>query len=142
MVKPTEPGKWDLATCGGRSRRIMVLGVSRSSPGGYMRASGLVLTCLWVVAGCGGAEGEDGDGTVPRGSRGDESIREQCDPSGHQVVATDVNNDQRPDIRHVLAGGREICTQYDMNFDGQSDITRIFSPDGRVPVREEHEIGR
>ena len=77
------------------------------------RSRALLAACALSLAACGGASEGAGVGeqsTVPEGSRGDETVREQCVGEGAAVSAVDVNNDGRPDIRHVRAdgGGRRI----------------------------------
>lgn len=89
--------------------------------------------------GCGG--GDSATSNAPSGSRGDDSVREQCNEGGGRTVrAVDVNNDGSPDIRHVYEGSVERCAQYDMNFDGMVDVTRFFGPDGVTAIREEHDL--
>lgn len=91
---------------------------------------------LLAVPGCGGTPAA---GDAPAGTRGDARVRAQCNPDGREVRAVDVNNDGEPDIRHVMEGSREVCVQFDMNFDGVVDITRFFGTDGAI-VQEEHDF--
>ena len=86
---------------------------------------------------CNSGNGEMPTTDIPQGSRGEESVREQCNGEGRTV---DVNNDGTPDIRHVQQAGVDRCVQFDMNFDGIIDITRFFGPDGSSIVREEHDF--
>src|SRR5688500_4803020 len=88
-------------------------------------ARGGAIVGLFFATACGGDDAGGGRST-PDGSRGDEAVRELCNASGRRVEATDVNNDTRPDIRHVYEGSTERCTEYDMNFDGHMDVTRFF----------------
>lgn len=89
-----------------------------------------------AAIGCGSSQSRP---TTPQGSRGDEEVREQCDPSGHRVVQTDVNNDGVPDMMQVYDGEREICRAVDLNFDGRKDVFTYFGPDGH-PVRREDDF--
>jgi hypothetical protein len=91
---------------------------------------------LGLMSGCGGPTAA---GDAPLGSRGDARVRQQCNPEGRRVREVDVNNDGEPDIRHVYEGDREVCIQFDMNFDGLVDVTRFFGPDGSI-VQEEHDF--
>lgn len=71
----------------------------------------LLLLALTPALGCGGSSDAVGGTTdVPQGSRGDDAVREQCEGSGYRVQAVDVNNDGRPDIRHVFDGDRRRCS--------------------------------
>lgn len=79
-------------------------------------------------------------GTLPEGSRSSQSLTEFCEGSGFEVKTVDVNNDKRPDIRHMYEGNKERCVQYDMNYDGKIDVSRSFDKDGRSPLREEHDF--
>ncbi|MFW5876095.1 MAG: hypothetical protein ACOCXM_05115 [Myxococcota bacterium] len=90
------------------------------------------------VAGC--KDKKSLESEVPEGSRGDESVRQECVTEGAEVEATDVNNDDDPDIRHVLTDGRRKCSEIDLNYDGLADITRFYGPDGETPIREEHDF--
>lgn len=94
-----------------------------------------------TAAGCGGGPTSVANGpTGSRDSAEEAAVREQCEPTGRRVVATDVNNDGTPDIRHVYEGSLERCAQFDMNFDAIVDVTRFFGPDGHTVVREEHDF--
>ncbi len=93
---------------------------------------------LWC-AGCGSSTQASSRPQAPQGSRGREEVREQCNPSGHRVVSTDVNNDNVADVLQVYDGSREICREVDLNFDGRKDVFAYFGPDGR-PVRREDDF--
>src|SRR5688500_13574599 len=86
---------------GGHSRlRTSAAGVTPTKRIEMTRAKRLLLALslagLAVVGpGCGGGNEQVQD--TPRGSRGDERIREQCEAgSGRDVDETDVNNDGTP----------------------------------------------
>mgnify|MGYP002176838025 CR=1 FL=1 len=101
-----------------------------------------VFLCLMGIVACGGSNDGSGIGEqneVLQGSRGDVSVREACVGRGEEL-ATDVNNDGVPDIRHVMSNGTRICTEIDMNFDGRTDVTRFYDADGQTPIREEHDF--
>ncbi|UJR81182.1 hypothetical protein [Sandaracinus amylolyticus] len=106
---------------------------------GRRAAVGAAVSLVLALTGP-GCGGNSAVGDTPRGSRGDQAVREQCNPQGREVRAVDVNNDANPDIRHVYEGGVERCAQYDMNFDGMIDVTRFFAEDGSTPIREEHDF--
>ncbi len=74
----------------------------RGSPG--PKAASAVLAALGAIAAGCGASGPQHVSEAPRGSLGDETVREQCEAGGRRVVASDVNNDGSPDIRHVYEG--------------------------------------
>ena len=100
----------------------------------------LVLLGLATV-GCGGPSGAVGDTTDSlEGSRGDETVREQCNVSGAEVTSSDVNGDGTPDVRHVSIDGRRRCSEYDFDFRAPPDLTRFYAEDGTTIVREEHDL--
>ncbi|QQR89759.1 MAG: hypothetical protein IPJ88_16495 [Myxococcales bacterium] len=88
-----------------------------------------------LLAACGSS-----GSTLPKGSLGDEEMRELCEASGKNRHTVDVNNDGRVDISHYFKDGVERCVQYDMNYDGKIDATRFFDTDGKTPIREEHDF--
>jgi hypothetical protein len=63
--------------------------------------------------------------------------RRKCDGGTDKVV--DVNNDKRPDIRHVLVDGKRSCSEIDMNFDGMVDVIRFYEKDGTTIAFEQHD---
>ncbi|MBK8169563.1 MAG: hypothetical protein IPK60_04375 [Sandaracinaceae bacterium] len=91
---------------------------------------------LTVAPGC-GSSSEVANQETLSGSRGDATVREQCNPDNGEVRSVDVNGDGTPDLRHVFQNGVERCAILDMNYDGRVDITRFFGPDGRTVIREE-----
>ncbi|MEZ4287787.1 MAG: hypothetical protein R3A47_06505 [Polyangiales bacterium] len=60
---------------------------------------------------------------MPKGS-----FEEQVPCDGSDAVEIDVNNDGRPDIRHVMRQSVRYCTEIDLNFDGRNDVTRFTCP--------------
>ncbi|MFK8003555.1 MAG: hypothetical protein AB8H86_28545 [Polyangiales bacterium] len=100
----------------------------------------LILAGLAMV-GCGGPSGAVGDTTESlEGSRGDETVREQCDVAGAQITTSDVNGDGTPDVRHVSVDGRRRCSEYDFDFRSPPDLTRFYAEDGTTVIREEHDL--
>ena len=95
------------------------------------------------VAGCKGRGGSDGtgDGTTPEEEEVLTSMedRVRCESQAPVTHGIDVNNDGRAAIQHPTAGGRMVCIEIDMNFDGRVDITRFFEADGTTVLREEHD---
>ncbi|MFT5359353.1 MAG: hypothetical protein ACI9KE_006596 [Polyangiales bacterium] len=93
------------------------------------------------MVGCGGPSGAVGDTTASlEGSRGDETVREQCDVSDAEITTSDVNGDGTPDVRHVSVDGRRRCSEYDFDFRAPPDLTRFYAEDGVTIVREEHDL--
>lgn len=100
----------------------------------------LILVGLTSV-GCGGPSGAVGDTTDSlEGSRGDETVREQCNVSGAEIITSDVNGDGTPDVRHVSVDGRRRCSEYDFDFRAPPDLTRFYAEDGTTIIREEHDL--
>jgi hypothetical protein len=60
---------------------------------------------------------------------------DDCNPDGSSKTV-DVNGDKRPDIVHVMKGGREICRIVDLNFDGAVDVYIYYDDKGAERRRE------
>lgn len=60
---------------------------------------------------------------------------EACEPNSDSKTV-DVNNDGRPDIVHVMKGGREVCRIVDLNFDGAVDVYIYYDDAGKERRRE------
>lgn len=91
---------------------------------------------LLLSAACGDKGGMTG--STPAGRR-DVPVpisKQECKGDGQTV---DVNNDGKPDIRHVLAKGKRSCTEIDMNFDGKVDVYRFYADDGKTVSFEQHD---
>lgn len=58
----------------------------------------------------------------------DEMPRTTCQAAG-EVRTIDINGDGKPDVRTILVGGREVCRESDLDFDGRPDAIRLT--DGR-----------
>lgn len=116
-----------------------------AAPRGVRQAAAIALALVtFSVAGCKGRGGGDatGDGTTP----GEEEPvltsmedRVRCESLAPVTRGVDVNNDGRADIQEHGAGGRLVCVEIDMNFDGRVDVTRFFEGDGTTVAREEHD---
>lgn len=88
---------------------------------------------LWACGG-GGDEAEGGNAKVPQSKRSTEIQHEACEGAGDAV---DVNNDGKPDIRHVRASnGRESCRVTDLNRNGIADLFQYFDAAGNLRRRE------
>jgi len=75
--------------------------------------------------------------TIPTGSERDTEIKhEPCDMAAKDAVRVDVNNDTRPDIIHVMNGGREVCRIVDLNLDGSIDTFIYYDANGSERRRE------
>lgn len=100
------------------------------------RAVSAFATCA-LFASCGGTNAERA-----RAANAPRSEPMEAVPSTHcgsgQARAVDANGDGRPEIKHYLEGSREVCTEYDLNYDGHIDVVRLFAADGKV-AREEHD---
>jgi hypothetical protein len=76
----------------------------------------------------------------PKEATGDErdtAIKhEPCDIQSTQANKIDVNGDNRPDIIHVMQGGREICRVIDLNLDGSIDAYIYYDGQGLERRRE------
>lgn len=67
---------------------------------------------------------------------------EDCDTGSASAQKVDVNGDGRPDIIHVMKGGKEVCRVVDLNMDGRNDVF-IYYDDGVGAVGDEsHERRR
>jgi hypothetical protein len=102
-----------------------------------------VLSCCGVIAlsACSGSlSGKAGTGANGEADRSKPVPieRRKCEGSSEQVV--DVNNDKRPDIRHVLKDSRRVCSEIDMNFDGMTDVIRFYEKDGSTIAFEQHDF--
>lgn len=96
-----------------------------------MKTLFVVLTPLALLGGCGGA---DDTAKTANDKRDLEIHHEACNVDGGEKV--DVNNDGRPDIFHVMSGGKEVCRAIDMNFDGIKDAFIYFDDAGQERRRE------
>jgi hypothetical protein len=86
-----------------------------------------------IAVGCGGAD----EGPKTANDKRDLEIHhEACDVDSGSARKVDVNNDGRPDIFHVDAGGKEVCRAIDMNFDGVKDAFIYFDETGKERRRE------
>jgi hypothetical protein len=77
----------------------------------------------------------------PSGER-DTTIRhDPCDKDSSAAQKVDVNGDSRPDIVHVMQGGREVCRVVDLNLDGAVDAF-IYYDDKGIERRRESDFDR
>lgn len=84
---------------------------------------------------CSSAEG-GGAATAADGRRDTEMRHEPCDAASESARKVDVNGDGKPDIVHVMDGGREVCRVVDLNLDGAVDAFVYYDDQGRERRRE------
>lgn len=96
----------------------------------------LVCALLWAGAlACGKTPPKDpanGAGEL----RDTQIVHEPCEVDAGSAVGEDVNGDNRPDLRIVKDGAREVCRGADLNFDGKVDVWTYLDPAGAVRRRE------
>jgi hypothetical protein len=63
-------------------------------------------------------------------------VHEPCDANSSDAQKVDVNGDGKPDIIHVMKGGREVCRIVDLNMDGAVDAFIYYDDQGRERRRE------
>jgi len=93
-----------------------------------------------LLSACGGEKAGKAGTTAAGEARRDVPVPivlEECDGDG---LTVDVNNDQKPDIRHAMDDGKRSCTEIDMNFDGKSDVYRFYENDGAAVRFEQHDL--
>jgi hypothetical protein len=77
------------------------------------------------------------ESAATKGNARDTEIKhEPCDPTASGAVPVDINGDRRPDITHVMRGGREVCRVVDLNLDGAIDAFVYYDASGRERRRE------
>jgi hypothetical protein len=95
---------------------------------------------LLVSAACGSSSQAGESGTSAEQARRTEPqplVRKECTGGASQPV--DANGDGTPDIKHHMDGGKRVCTEIDMNFDGKTDVLRFYQPDGQSIALEQHD---
>lgn len=70
-----------------------------------------------------------------------ELVHESCDTSSASAQKVDANGDGRPDIIHVMSGGKETCRVADLNMDGRNDVF-IYYDDAGNERRREYDFDR
>lgn len=63
-------------------------------------------------------------------------VHEPCDGASSSAQKVDVNGDGKPDIIHVMSGGKEVCRIVDLNMDGAVDAFIYYDDQGRERRRE------
>ena len=67
---------------------------------------------------------------------------EDCDTGSATAQKVDVNGDGRPDIIHVMKGGKEVCRVVDLNMDGRNDVFIYYDSGVGAVGDEAHERRR
>lgn len=89
------------------------------------------------MAACASSTGKPGAATPEgKGERDTELKHESCDGNSSSATKTDANGDGKPDITHVMSGGRELCRIVDLNLDGQVDAFIYYDEAGKERRRE------
>jgi hypothetical protein len=94
---------------------------------------------LILLAACSSA---DADATKPNSAlngndkRDTEIKHEDCNGNSASATKMDVNGDGKPDIIHVIEGGREVCRIVDLNLDGAFDSFIYNDAQGHERRRE------
>lgn len=102
------------------------------------RASKAATVLLLLAAGAGCNRGGDVAGqTGPKRRDPEPLVVKTC--SGGDPQTVDVNNDGKPDISHHVSGGKRLCSEIDMNFDGKIDVHRFYAEDGTTVAFEQHD---
>jgi hypothetical protein len=94
---------------------------------------------LVLAAGCSSPEAENANAKSPGSGpekRDTSIVHEPCDIGSTDAVKVDVNGDGRPDIIHVMKGGKEVCRAVDLNMDGKMDVFIYYDDQGRERRRE------
>ncbi len=102
-----------------------------------MKRKLLILSTVFIGAGCGGKNGGVNDPTDARTTRDTEIALEGCDVDSKEARKVDANGDGRAEIVRVMKGELELCRTSDLNFDGKVDRTSYFSPSGKLRRLEE-----
>lgn len=89
------------------------------------------------TASCGGGDKSGvAKAKLPEGVRSQSIEHEACNEAGHKVESVDVNGDNKPDIKRVYDGQREICRISDLNHDGKPDMFEYYDANGQLRRRE------
>ena len=110
------------------------LGVGRrASPGALA-----LFVCTILVAGSVGVACSSGEVVKnPNDAKRDTTmVHEACDTAASGAQKVDVNGDGRPDIIHVMKGGKEVCRVVDLNMDGRNDVFIYYDEAGKERRRE------
>ncbi len=96
--------------------------------------------CALQASACSSSEAEADKAKSPANGpekRDTTIVHEPCDGSAADAVKVDVNGDGKPDIIHVMKGGKEACRIVDLNMDGAYDVFIYYDEQGRERRREQ-----
>jgi hypothetical protein len=91
---------------------------------------------LAAASGCSGSQAAKGAQTAGMTPRDTRIVHEPCDAESSSAQKVDVNGDGRPDIIHVMNGGKETCRVLDLNLDGAVDAFVYYDAQGHERRRE------
>jgi hypothetical protein len=95
-----------------------------------------VVTFASLLVGAGCSSTPDESATAHKAKHDLEITHEACDTASSSAQRIDVNGDGRPDIIHVMSGGKEVCRVVDLNMDGRPDVFIYYDDAGNERRRE------
>jgi len=93
---------------------------------------------LVFLAACSSGDPDPSKSTTTTGNekRDTEIKHEPCDGNSSSANKLDINGDGKPDITHVMEGGKEVCRIVDLNLDGAIDAFIYYDAQGQERRRE------
>ncbi len=112
--------------------------MTHRSPSRPILPAGWLALALVLVSGGLACSSVDEKAHSPNGGekRDTTLTHEPCDYNSSDAVKVDVNGDGKPDIFHVMKGGKEVCRAVDLNLDGAIDVFIYYDEQGRERRRE------
>lgn len=96
-----------------------------------------VSALVLLGASCSSPDPTNARANSPTGGERDTEIKhEPCDGSSSSAKRIDANADGKPDIIHVMSGGKEVCRIVDLNLDGAIDAFIYYDSAGNERRRE------